>query len=155
MEPPEQITPTKLADYLEVMTKCVFEGGINWKVIENKWPGFREAFHEFDPEWVANITPEQLDELAVDTRIVRNRRKIESTIHNAQEMLAIDAQPGGFTGFLKEANGEDFWTVSKRMKSHFKHFGDFGCYYFLYVVGETVPQHDEFRAKLLESGKKA
>ena len=49
MEPPQQITPTKLADYLEVMTKAVFEGGINWKVIENKWPGFREAFHEFDP----------------------------------------------------------------------------------------------------------
>lgn len=155
MEPPQQITPTKLADYLEVMTKAVFEGGINWKVIENKWPGFREAFHEFDPEWVANITPEQLDELAVDTRIVRNRRKIESTIHNAQAMLDLDAQPGGFKGFLTETGGDDFWEVSKAMKKHFKHFGDFGCFYFLYVVGEPVPQHEEFRAKLLESGKKS
>ena len=42
----------------------------------------------------------------------------------------------------------------KRMKKQFKHFGDFGCYYFLYVVGEPVPQHDEFRAKLLDGAQK-
>lgn len=154
MEPPQQITPEKLADYLEVMSKAVFEGGINWKVIENKWPGFREAFHEFDPEWVANMTPDELDALANDTRIVRNRRKIEATVHNAQKMLELDQQPGGFKGFLTASGGGDFWDVSKTMKKHFKHFGDFGCYYFLYVVGEPVPEHEEFRAKLLDGAQK-
>ncbi len=152
MEPPVQITPTKLADYLEVLTKAVFESGMSWRIIENKWPGFQEAFHAFDPERIANLSPDEIDALTSDTRIVRNRRKIESTIHNANKMLELDAADGGFKGFLG-GNG-DFWSLSKAMKKEFKHVGDFGCFYFLYVVGEPVPEHHEFRAKLLESGKK-
>ena len=152
MEPPEQITPTKLADYLEVLTKAVFESGMSWRVIENKWPGFQEAFHGFDPERIANLAPDEVDALTSDTRIVRNRRKIESTIHNAGKMIQLDRDFGGFQKYLRSQ--EDFWAISKDMKKQFKHVGDFGCYYFLYVVQEPVPEHHEFRAKLLESGSK-
>ena len=152
MEPPKQITPTKLADYLEHLTKPVFEGGINWKIIENKWPGFQAAFQGFDPETVATLTPDDLDALSADTRIVRNRRKIEATVHNAQTMLAIEQEFGSFQKYLK-SQGE-FWDLVKDMKKRFKHVGDFGAFYFLYVVGEPVPEHHEFRAKLLDGAKK-
>jgi 3-methyladenine DNA glycosylase Tag len=152
MEPPKQITPTKLADYLEHLTKPVFEGGINWKIIEAKWPGFQVAFQGFDPETVATLTPDDLDALSADTRIVRNRRKIEATVHNAQTMLAIEQEFGSFQNYLK-SQGE-FWDLVKDMKKRFKHVGDFGAFYFLYVVGEPVPEHHEFRAKLLEGAKK-
>ena len=152
MEPPKQITPTKLADYLEHLTKPVFEGGINWKIIENKWPGFQAAFQGFDPETVATLTPDDLDALSADTRIVRNRRKIEATVHNAQAMLAIEQEFGSFQKYLK-SQGE-FWDLVKDMKKRFKHVGDFGAFYFLYVVGEPVPEHHEFRAKLLDGAKK-
>lgn len=54
MEAPRQINRTKLADFLEVLSKAVFEAGMNWKVIESKWPGFREAFHQFDPATIAH-----------------------------------------------------------------------------------------------------
>ena len=37
---PEQIAPHSLNDYLEVMTKAVFQSGLSWKVVSNKWPGF-------------------------------------------------------------------------------------------------------------------
>jgi len=83
MEPPKQITPTRLNDYLEVLTKAVFESGMSWKVIEAKWPGFQAAFHDFDPERIAGMTPDEVDALTNDTRIVRNRRKIESTTNTA------------------------------------------------------------------------
>ncbi len=152
MEPPKQITPTKLADYLEHLTKPVFEGGISWRIIEAKWPGFQEAFRGFDPETVATLSPDEVDALTNDTRIVRNRRKIEATVHNAQEMLAIEKEFGTFKNYLG-AHG-DFWATAKDMRKRFKHVGDFGAYYFLYVVGEPVPEHHEFRAKLLEGGKK-
>jgi 3-methyladenine DNA glycosylase Tag len=153
MEPPQQITPTKLADYLEVLTKAVFESGMSWRIVENKWPGFREAFHAFDPGTIAAYTPADIDRLAADTRIIRNQRKIESTIHNAQTMLALEAEFGSFKAYLSAQ--EDFWVTVKDMRKRFKHVGDFGAYYFLYVVGEPVPEHHEFRAKLLESGKKS
>lgn len=146
MEPPKQITPTKLADYLEVLTKAVFESGMSWKVIENKWPGFQVAFHGFDPETVATLSPDQVDALTSDTRIVRNRRKIDATIHNAGVMLDLEREFGGFQNYLRRQG--EFWATVADMRKRFKHVGDFGAYYFLYVIGETVPEHGEFRAKL-------
>lgn len=146
MEPPKRITPTKLADYLEVLTKAVFESGMSWKVIENKWPGFLEAFHAFDPETVATLPPDEVDALTSDTRIVRNRRKIDATIHNAGVMLDLEREFGGFQNYLRKQG--DFWLTVADMRKRFKHVGNFGAYYFLYVVGEPVPEHHEFRAKL-------
>jgi DNA-3-methyladenine glycosylase I len=90
MEAPKQVRPVRLGDYLEVMTKAVFQSGISWKVIESKWDGFREAFSGFDPDRIADLTAPEVDRLAEDTRIVRNRRKIEATIHNAETMLELD-----------------------------------------------------------------
>ena len=44
MHAPERIEPAGLADYLEVMSKSVFQPGMSWKVVAAKWPGIREAF---------------------------------------------------------------------------------------------------------------
>ena len=152
MEPPTQITPSKLADYLEVMTKAVFESGMSWAIIEAKWPGFQVAFHAFDPERIANLSPDEIDALTADTRIIRNRRKIESTVHNAQTMLALEGEFGSFKNYLSSL--ESFATATKDMRKRFKHVGDFGVFYFLYVVQEPVPDYHEFRTKLLDTGTK-
>lgn len=148
MEPPKQIVPVKLADYLEVLTKAVFESGMSWKIIESKWPGFQVAFGGFDPEAVASLSPDEIDSLTNDTRIVRNRRKIEATIHNAATMIEVEREFGSMPAYLRSQPG--FWALVKDMRKRFKHVGDFGAYYFLYVVGEPVPAHEDFRAKLLE-----
>jgi hypothetical protein len=55
MKDPNQISPQGLADYLEVLTRAVFQAGMNWRVIEAKWPGFVEASHRFDPDTVAAL----------------------------------------------------------------------------------------------------
>jgi hypothetical protein len=146
MEAPKQITPTKLADYLEVLTKAVFESGMSWHIIEAKWPGFQEAFGAFDPEYVANLSPDDIDRLATDTRIIRNRRKIGATVHSAEVMLALDREFNGFQNYLRLQPGFD--ALLADMKKRFKFVGAFGAYYFLWVVREEVPPHEEFRAKL-------
>ncbi len=148
MEPPNQVKAETPADYLEVLTKAVFESGMSWKVIEAKWPGFQEAFHGFDPERIVGFSPDEIDALTGDTRIIRNRRKIESTVHNAAAMLELEREFGSIRAYLQSK--PEFWDLVKDMRKRFKHVGDFGAYYFLYVVGEPVPAHEEFRAKLLE-----
>src|ERR1700730_9959918 len=101
MEGPPRITPTGLADYLDVMSKAVFQSGMSLRVVEAKWPGTREAFHGFDPVHLIDLTPDEVDELARDTRLIRNRRKIEATIQNAQTMLDLDKQFQGFKRYLE------------------------------------------------------
>lgn len=141
---PAKIKPKGLADYFEVMTKAVFQSGISWSVIEGKWDGFREAFQGFDPSVVARFTPDDVDRLLQDTRIVRNRRKVEATVDNALEMEALDREHGDFRKYLR-SHGSFEETVAD-LKRHFRFLGDTGSYYFLHVVGEKVPSHEDWMA---------
>jgi DNA-3-methyladenine glycosylase I len=144
MQAPVQIKPTGLSDYLEVLTKAVFQSGMSWQVVEAKWSGFREAFSGFDPEAIAALDGDDIERLSEDTRIIRNRRKIEATVHNAEVMLALDGEAGGFVGWLR-GHGSFEGTVAA-LRGEFRFLGDTGAYYFLYVVGERVPPHEEWMA---------
>jgi 3-methyladenine DNA glycosylase Tag len=144
MQGPERISPKKLSDYLDVLTKAVFQSGISWRVVEAKWPGTREAMYGFDPVRLAELTPPEVDQLADDRRLVRNRRKIEATVANAQTMLDLDRQYKGFKKYLRSFS--DFEAASADLVRRFKFLGATGAYYFLYVVGESVPAHDEWMA---------
>ena len=143
---PQQIVPQRTGDYLEVMSKAIFQTGISWKVVENKWPGIHDAFRGFDHRLVASLTEAELADLSADPRVIRNRRKIEATIHNAATMLELEREYGTFKKYL-ESQG-DFESLLRDMRKRFKFVGAFGAYYFLWVVQQPVPPHDEFRAKL-------
>ena len=144
MHVPERIEPTNLADYLETMSKSVFQSGISWRVVESKWPGVRESMQGFDPRAVANLTEPELDDLAQDSRMIRHRRKLSAISANAQRMLDLDAEHGTFRNYLR-AHG-DFDATIKAIRKDFKYMGDSGTYHFLYTVSEEVPPHDEWCA---------
>jgi 3-methyladenine DNA glycosylase Tag len=135
MEPPPQIHPQSLNDYLEVLTKIVFQAGLSWRAVEAKWPGFRQAFAEFDPHTVASLTPVDTDRLAQDTRIIRNRRKIDATIENAEALLQIERDNGTFKQYLGSNPNTD--ELARDLAKRFKFLSPAGAKYFLYVVGES------------------
>jgi len=145
MQPPEQISPDSLHVYLEVMSKAVFQSGMSWKVVEAKWSSTKEAFLDFDVRKVAALSPFDIEELAKDTRVIRNRRKLEAIVYNAQQILALDEEYGSFQQYLRSQ--ENFDSTLKRMKKDFKFMGPTAGYYLLYVTGEDVPPHDEFEAR--------
>ena len=142
--PPEQIKPSSLNDYLEVMSKAVFQSGMSWKVVEAKWPSTREAFYNFEIEEVAAFDERDIDALTQDTRVIRNYRKLNAIISNAQKMIALDDEHDGFMNYLRAQN--DFDSTLNTIRKDFKFMGPTGIYYFLYVVGEQVPPHEEFEA---------
>jgi len=144
MEAPTRIKPESLRDYLEVLSKSVFQPGMSWKVVDAKWPGIKEGFHDFDVESVAGMGESDLDELTNDTRVIRNRRKLEAVVHNARRMIELDEEFGGFQKYLR--SHEDFPAAVKDLRQNFKFLGDTGCYLFMYVVGEEVPPHEEWMA---------
>ena len=124
MQAPEQITPQSLDDYLDVMSKAVFQSGISWRVVESKWSGTREAFHNFDVERVADLTPDDVDALATDTRIIRNRRKIEAIKGNAERMLDLEKEHGSFQKYLRSQ--PSYTDLVKDLRKNFKFLGDHG-----------------------------
>src|SRR5207244_1231556 len=97
------------------------------------------------PGRIAHLSPREIDRLTADTRIIRNRRKIEATVDNAATMLDLAAKHGSFRKFLRSHDGFDE-TVAD-LKKQFKFIGDMGAYYFLHVVGEEVPPHEEVMRK--------
>jgi Methyladenine glycosylase len=140
--PPKQIRPKRLADYLDVLSRIAFEAGLSWRVVEAKWDDIRRAFHGFDPEGVARMTPRAVDKLLADDRVIRSRSKIEATIDNAETMLALAHEHNGFKRYLR--SHDDFESTVKDLRKRFKFLGDHGAYRFLWIVGEQVPSYEEW-----------
>jgi DNA-3-methyladenine glycosylase I len=74
----------------ERLTLEGFQSGLSWLVILRKRPAFRAAFGGFDPAVVAAFDDADVQRLMGDAGIVRNRAKIEATIHNARRVLELD-----------------------------------------------------------------
>ncbi len=141
---PAQIDARTPGDYLDVMSKAVFQSGISWRVIEAKWPSTREAFHNFDATRIASMSEREIDALAEDTRVIRNRKKLEAIVGNAARMLELDAEHGSFKQYLGAHGG--FEGTVKALRKDFKFLGESGCYFFLWVVKEPVPPYEEWSA---------
>ena len=134
--PPEKITPKSLNDYLEIMSKSVFQSGMSWKVIENKWPGTKEAFQGFDVVAVADFDEKDIEDLMQDTRVVRNFRKLNAIVSNAQKMLDLDKEHGSFQNYLRSHGSS--WQV--RAQSRLVH---------LYLTGSVQPYEAGERVVIL------
>lgn len=142
---PDRIVPDKLDDYLEIQTKAVFQSGMSWKVVEAKWPTIREAFNDFQIGAVVSMDAAAVDALADDKRVIRNRRKLQAITDNARRMIELEEEFGSFQKYLR--SHDSFWDLVKDLRKQFKFMGEMGCYYWLWVVGEDVPDHETFEAE--------
>jgi 3-methyladenine DNA glycosylase Tag len=148
--PPPRRRPKNLAGYLEALSRPVFQAGISWRVIDAKWDGICDAFARFDPRAVADFGPDEIKRLLNDTRVVRSRAKIEATIDNAQAVLELDHEFGGFGRYLS-SHGSFEETVAD-LKRQFRFIGNSGAYHFLFLVNQPVPPHDEWFTAVRGSG---
>jgi 3-methyladenine DNA glycosylase Tag len=144
LKAPDQIQPASLADYLDVLSRVVFQTGISWQVIENKWPGIRDAFRDFDPAVVATLTESDIEALMGDRRIIRNPRKVQAIVENARTLLELESAFGSFPAYLRSLG--DFEATARDLRKRFRFVGDLGAFYFLYVVGENVPAYEDWCA---------
>lgn len=95
--------------YLAQITRCVFNAGFHWRVITAKWPGFEEAFHDFDLGALLTKSPEEWESYLEDTRIIRNWQKIETVYANAVMIDELAAQHGSFAQFYAD------WPVTDQV----------------------------------------
>lgn len=142
MPTPSQIKPGKLADYLAAMSKAVFQSGMSWQVIDNKWDGIVAAFDGFDPETVAGYTPDDVARLMGDARIIRNRHKIDATIANAGELIVTARDFGGFDRYLESFGDNE--ALIKDLRARFAFLGDSTAHFFLFGIGWDLPEQEKW-----------
>ena len=82
--------------------------------------------------------------MAQDTRVIRNRRKLAAIVSNAQRIVELDEEHGGFQRHFRSHDG--FTATGEDIRKQFKFMGDTGNYFFLLVVGEEVHPHKEWFA---------
>jgi 3-methyladenine DNA glycosylase Tag len=137
MEAPPRIKPKSIDDYLEQLSKSVFQAGISWRVVDAKWPTIKPAFRGFQVERVARLGDREIDTLAADPRVIRSRPKIAAVVHNARAILDLE-RGGGFRKHLRSF--DDYEELATDLKKRFKFVGDSGTYHFLWTVSHPVPE---------------
>ena len=89
------------------------QAGLSWLTILKRRDGYRRLYENFDPEKVVRFDEARIKAMLLDKGIIRNRKKIESSINNAKRFLEIREQYGSFCNY--------FWrfTDGKQVVNHF------------------------------------
>ncbi|MEL7530194.1 MAG: DNA-3-methyladenine glycosylase I [Bacteroidota bacterium] len=95
------------------------QAGLSWITVLKKRAGYRELFANFEAEILVNYTDDQLEALRHDTRIIRNRLKINAVRSNARAYLEIQASLGSFSDYLWQ------FTDGKIIQNHLKGMDDY------------------------------
>ena len=130
--------------YLAMMTKSINQAGFSWKVIENKWPSFEEAFLGFDPRKLSYLSPEQWEAFTSDKRVVRNWQKIKALQDNVFFVQDESRRSGGFGQFIADWSVEDQIGLMAYLKKHGSRLGGQSALWFLRRVGKDcfIPARD-------------
>lgn len=120
---------------LSAMAERVFAAGFVWSVIEQKWPGFEEAFLRFEPKRLLFQPDDFWHDLASDRRIVRNPQKIRSVRDNAAFVERVSAEHGGFGRFLAGWPADDQVGLMAYLARHGSRLGGNTGQYLLRWLG--------------------
>jgi DNA-3-methyladenine glycosylase I len=74
--------------YEKLCLECL-QSGLSWALILRKRDGIRDAFAGFAPDVVAAFDAKEIEGLLKDTRVIRNRRKLEAIVQNAEATVAM------------------------------------------------------------------
>lgn len=76
------------------------QAGLSWITILKKRDNFKSAFDDFDPEKIAKYDEEKMEELLNNKGIIRNKKKIQSAINNANRFKEIQKAFGSFNDYI-------------------------------------------------------
>ena len=130
------------------------QAGLSWITILRRRETYRQAFANFEPTIVAQYDEVKIEELLQDKGIIRNRRKVESAVRNAQAFLRVQEKFGSFDRYLwKFVEGKpivNHWEamhdvpaqtplsqlISKDLKNRgFNFVGPTICYAYMQAIG--------------------
>ena len=130
-------------ELFELLILEIFQAGLSWTTILNKRKNFNLAFDNFKVATVAAYQEAERLRLLNDTGIIRNRLKIEATIHNANVLLSLQQEFGSFKNWLDQHHPLTKAEWVKLFKKTFKFTGGEIVNEFLMSAGYLPGAHIE------------
>jgi 3-methyladenine DNA glycosylase Tag len=152
---PNNAAVAKIPDdrILSIMAERVFAAGFVWRVIEQKWPGFEEAFLHFEPKRLLFQPDDFWHELTADKRIVRNPQKIKSVRDNAALVERVSNEHGGFGKFLAQWPADDQVGLMAWLGKHGSRLGgNTGQYFLRWLEWDAFVISADMAAALRDAG---
>ncbi len=84
----------------EFLTLEGAQAGLSWTTILKRKDNYKEVFLNYNIDKLANLTDEQLDEILLDERIIRNRLKVYSVKKNAIGFKNVQKEYGSFSKYI-------------------------------------------------------
>lgn len=119
----------------------IFQPGLSWLIVLKKREGLKEAFHRYNLRKVAHFSEFDVLRLLQNRDIIRNRRKVESTIENAKRLIKINEQGQSFYDWLMMHRLKSLDQWIKLMKGTFVGVGASVTHEFLMSVGLLPGAH--------------
>ncbi|MBN9285228.1 MULTISPECIES: DNA-3-methyladenine glycosylase I [unclassified Flavobacterium] len=126
----------KLFEFLILET---FQAGLSWITILRKRENFKKAFDNFDYKTVAAYQEDKIQELLLDSGIIRNKLKVRAAVTNAQAFMKVQQEFGSFSNYIWK------FTGGKPIVSHRETLRD---------IPATTPLSDEISKDLKKRGFK-
>ena len=113
------------------------QAGLSWLTILKRREGYRRLYADFDPEVVVQFNDARVEQMLEDASIIRNRKKIASSINNARQFLEIRNKYGSFSKYLWD------FVDGRSVINHFNQMAE---------VPATTPLSDRISKELKHHG---
>ena len=132
-------SPRSDNEYFENLCRILFQTGLNWAVVEKKWPTIKPALCNFDIDRIAAFTDTDAQRLLSDSGIIRNKYKLHAIVENAKQFQQIRRNYGSFQTYLDSFDkSNNYAAVVKALSERFMRIGPTTAALFLFSVGENI-----------------
>ncbi|WP_039949551.1 DNA-3-methyladenine glycosylase I [Vibrio ichthyoenteri] len=119
----EEIAAISDDRWLSAFSMKVFQSGMAWKVVRNKWPNFEELFFNFKIDPLLMLSDEQWEAKAADKRIIRHNGKVMSIAANAQMIYEARVEHGSLGKMIANWPVENITELWLYFKKHGQRLG--------------------------------
>lgn len=139
--------------YLSLMTQRIFRAGLRHAMVDARWPVFEEVFWGFVPKKMVLLSAEHIEGFMQDKRLIRHLGKLKSIPRNAQFILDISHEYGGFGQFLAQWPSTDIVGLWRLLMKRGYQLGGRSAPGFLRMAGkDTFLLTDDVVAALIAQG---
>lgn len=130
--------------YLSLISLRIFRAGLKHSLVDAKWPAFEQVFFGFDPHKVVLMGGEHIERLMQDARIIRHLGKLKSVPRNAQFILDVAKEKGGFGQLLADWPVTDIVGLWRYLAKQGCQLGGLSAPRFLRMAGKDtfIPSDD-------------